>query len=296
MKALVIAETPSTQELLCAGARILADEVHLATIKGCPVTSIADYAYNIALPDDQPSENAFDTVLSLYGEIQPEVVLLESNPRLKIIGGRLAAQADTSVVSDVIAFEGEQAQSLYFGGLAVRTQTVNGPVRFFSTSGAPFTGLEASGTDQISEVAFVQPEQPITLLSSKQIPHEGADLNKARVVVGAGRGFAKEEDLGLARQLCLSVKGELACSRPLAENVKWMPRSLYLGVSGRQISPHVYLAVGISGQMQHMIGVANADIIVAINKDQNASIFRQADYAIVGDLYKVIPVLVEKLA
>ncbi|MEG0791658.1 MAG: FAD-binding protein, partial [Gordonibacter sp.] len=92
------------------------------------------------------------------------------------------------------------------------------------------------------------------------------------------------------------VRGETACSRPLAENEKWMAKSLYLGVSGRMISPKVYFALGISGQMQHMVGVHNADIIVAVNKDQNAPVFNQADYGIVGDLHEVLPALTAKLA
>ena len=105
--------------------------------------------------------------------------------------------------------------------------------------------------------------------------------------MGAGRGFAHEEDLELARSLASAVHGELACSRPLAENEKWLPKNTYLGVSGRMVSPKVYFAVGISGQMQHMIGV---------NKDQNAPVFAQADYGLVADLHEALPALVEKLS
>ena len=99
----------------------------------------------------------------------------------------------------------------------------------------------------------------------------------------------------MARDLAAKVGGELGCSRPLAENVDWMPRNLYIGVSGLNLAPKAYFALGISGQMQHMVGVTNAETIIAVNKDQNAPIFKQADYGIVGDLYKVIPALIEKL-
>ena len=93
----------------------------------------------------------------------------------------------------------------------------------------------------------------------------------------------------------LKVGAELGCSRPLAENVGWLPRNLYIGVSGLQLAPKAYIALGISGQMQHMVGVQGADTIIAVNKDQNAPIFKQCDYGIVGDIYKVLPALIEAL-
>ena len=99
----------------------------------------------------------------------------------------------------------------------------------------------------------------------------------------------------MARDLAAKVNGEVGCSRPLAENVTWMPRNLYIGVSGLQLAPKAYIALGISGQMQHMVGVTSADTVIAVNKDANAPIFKQCDYGIVGDIYKVIPALIEKL-
>ncbi len=123
----------------------------------------------------------------------------------------------------------------------------------------------------------------------------GADLTKVDVVVGAGRGFAEEDELQIARDLCEKVGGELGCSRPLAENVNWLPKNLYIGVSGLQLAPKAYIALGISGQMQHMVGVTGADTIIAVNKDANAPIFKQADYGIVGDIKTVVPALIEKL-
>ncbi len=88
---------------------------------------------------------------------------------------------------------------------------------------------------------------------------------------------------------------ELACSRPIAEGVKWLPTERYVGVSGATIKPDLYLAVGISGQIQHMVGVSGAKTIVAINKDKNAPIFGQADLGVIGDLYQVVPALIDAL-
>ena len=296
MKAFVIAEAADAQKELCAGARTLADEVVLVTIGDAPQTGVADKAYQIALPEGEPYENASDTVIALFDEVAPDMVLVEASPRLKIVGGRIAAHADTSLINDVTAFDGKTAESLYFGGLASMKRNPTGLVAVYSTNGAAFADLPASGTDEVEQREFVPAANPLKLRGKHEIVQEGADIGRAAIVVGAGRGFSKEEDLDLARSLASAVHGEVACSRPLAENEKWLPKSLYLGVSGRMISPKVYFAVGISGQMQHMIGVHGADTIIAINKDQNAPVFNQADYGLVGDLHEVLPKLVEKLS
>ena len=92
-----------------------------------------------------------------------------------------------------------------------------------------------------------------------------------------------------------ALGGELACSRPLAEGVDWLPKERYIGISGQHIAPDLYVAVGISGQLQHMVGVRDAKVIVAVNSDKAAPIFTQCDYGIVGDLYDVVPALTAAL-
>ncbi|MEA5020386.1 MAG: FAD-binding protein [Gordonibacter sp.] len=295
MKALVIADNTETQRELCAGARTFAETVLLAVIGTEPIRGVADIAYAIDLPESEAFENAYDTIEVLFDELSPDVVLTPSSPRMKIIGGRLAAHADTSIITDITSLSGDEAESMYFGGLATKRQKGVGPVRFYSSNGAAFCAEEATGTDVVETRVLVTPSHPLVIRATKPVSFEGGELGRASVVVGAGRGFAHEEDLQMARDLAHVVRGEMACSRPLAENEKWMAKSLYLGVSGRMISPKVYFAIGISGQMQHMIGVHNADVIVAINKDQNAPVFNQADYGIVGDLHEVLPALTAKL-
>ena len=271
MKAFVLAESTDAQRALCAGARTIADEVVLAVVKGAPLTGVADKAYDVELPEGQPVENAAAGVQAAYEAAQPDVVLVEPTPRNKILAGLLAAKLGTAVVSDVTAFDG------------------------YTVAGTAFAEAEATGSDDVEAIAYVAPEKALVLRGTKAVPREGADLTKCDVVVGAGRGFAEEADLQMARDLCAKVGAELGCSRPLAENVDWLPRNLYIGVSGLQLAPKAYIALGISGQMQHMVGVQGADTIIAVNKDQNAPIFKQCDYGIVGDIYKVLPALIEAL-
>ena len=170
-----------------------------------------------------------------------------------------------------------------------------GDVAIYTVGAGAFEGAEASGANAVEDVAWVAPATPVKLVSSKPIEKSGVDLNKADVVVAAGRGFAEESELDLARELCDKLGAGLACSRPLTEGVNWLPTELYVGVSGLMLSPKAYVACGISGQMQHMVGCNRAGTMFAINKDKNAPVFKQCDYGIVGDVKDVLPKLVAAL-
>lgn len=122
------------------------------------------------------------------------------------------------------------------------------------------------------------------------------ELDKARLVVSVGRGIGSQENIAIAKTLADAIGAEIACSRPVAENEKWMEHERYVGISNLMLKPELYLAVGISGQIQHMVGANGAQTIVAINKDKNAPIFQFADYGIVGDLFKILPALTQQLA
>ena len=209
---------------------------------------------------------------------------------MKTIAGKLAAHANASVITDVMSFE-NGAVSLYFGGVAERVQKAAGDVAIYTVGSGAFEGAEASGANAVEDVAWVAPATPVKLVSSKPIEKSGVDLNKADVVVAAGRGFAEESELDLARELCDKLGAGLACSRPLTEGVNWLPTELYVGVSGLMLSPKAYVACGISGQMQHMVGCNRAGTMFAINKDKNAPVFKQCDYGIVGDIKDVLPKL-----
>jgi electron transfer flavoprotein alpha subunit len=113
--------------------------------------------------------------------------------------------------------------------------------------------------------------------------------------VAVGRGFRKKEDLKLAEDLAAALKAELACTRGVAEDEHWLPIARYVGISGQTVKPDLYLAVGLSGQVQHMVGCRGSKVIVAINTDEHAPIFESADYGIVGDLYVVLPLLTAAL-
>jgi electron transfer flavoprotein alpha subunit len=121
------------------------------------------------------------------------------------------------------------------------------------------------------------------------------DITGAKKNVCVGRGLAKKEDIGIARELAQVLGGEVGCSRPVAEELQWLPEEVYLGISGKTVKPLLYLSLGVSGQVQHITGIRDSKVIFAINRDENAPIFDAADFGIVGDLYQVVPRLIEEL-
>ncbi len=296
MKAFVLAERTDAALELCAGARTIADEVVLVAVGSMEVpASCADTVAHIALPEGAPFDAAAATVIAAFDAMAPEVVLAEPTKHVKVVAGLLAAHAGCSVITDAIALEDGVASSMYFGGVAVRKAKAAGSVAMFTVGAGVFAGLEASGANAVEELAWVEPAHQVKLVSTKAIEKSGVDLFKADCVVAAGRGFAEEADLDLARALCDKLNAGLGCSRPLTEGVNWLPTELYIGVSGLMLSPKVYIAAGISGQMQHMVGCNRAGVMFAINKDKNAPIFKQCDYGLVGDVKTVLPALVAAL-
>lgn len=293
MKALVVAEHSDALTSLCAGARTLADEV-IAIAFGEVADNIADSVIKVEIPEGSPLDDAADTVIAAFDTVSPDVVLAESTRHLKTIIGKLAAAKNSSVITDAMSIEDGVASTMYFGGVGVRKLKAKG-LALYLLSPDMFADLEASGNNEALDVAWVAPVHPMKLISTTPIQKSDVDLSKADVVVGAGRGFAEEADLDLARALCDKISAGLGCSRPLTEGVDWLPTETYIGVSGLMLAPSVYLAAGISGQMQHMVGINRAGTVFAINKDKNAPIFKQCDYGIVGDIKTVIPALLEVL-
>src|SRR5699024_3751367 len=147
---------------------------------------------------------------------------------------------------------------------------------------------DASRTGETHTVEWQAPAVAITRTATQARQSNSVDLDKARLVVSVGRGIGSKENIALAEQLCKAIGAELACSRPVAENEKWMEHERYVGISNLMLKPELYLAVGISGQIQHMVGANGSQPIFAINNDKNAPIFRSENIALAEQLCKAI--------
>lgn len=246
-------------------------------------------------------EDYCDTVAKVVAEgPQPALVALPATVRGKAMAAKLGAKLGAGVINEVVGIEGGEAfPHLVFGGLAVSTEVVTTPTTIITVGGGVFAPAEpdASRTGEVVSAAFVAPAVGgIRRISTAARAVGDADLTRAKRVIGVGRGFAKKEDLALADALAKAIVAEVGCSRPIAEGEQWMERERYIGVSGVMLKPDFYMAVGISGQIQHMVGVNAADVIFAVNKDKKAPVFKYADFGIVGDLQKILPKLTASLS
>jgi electron transfer flavoprotein alpha subunit len=225
----------------------------------------------------------------------PGLVLASNRPSDRILLGAVAARVGAPAfvgATDVSpADAGLRVTREQFGGIAVQTLVASGPVALILNGGK---ALETPGAPApVEEV----PGSPlgIRVVASTTTPASHVDLGSARRIVAVGRGVKQQEDLALARRLAAALQAEVGCSRPLAEGLDWLPKDAYIGISGQQVAPDLYVAAGISGQLQHTVGVRDAKTIVVINTDENAPFFDMCDFGIVGDLYQVLPALAKAL-
>lgn len=229
------------------------------------------------------------------------LVILPATRRGKALAARLGARLQAGVINDaaeLVCEEGHPvATHMVYGGLAFGKEQITTAYAVVTLSSGVFAPAEenASLSGSASSLTFVEPANPIVCVSRSAKQGESVDLGKARLVVSIGRGIGNKENIAIAEAFSSAIGAELGCSRPVAENEKWMERERYVGISGIMLKPELYLALGISGQIQHMVGANGAQTIMAINKDKNAPIFQYADYGIVGDLLKIVPALTDAL-
>lgn len=295
MKALIIAEHADSAVELSAGARGFSENVTAVVVGKAQVPSgIADVAYHVSVPEGSVADDADATLVALAEEA--DVVLVEPTRRMKSISGKLAARFGTSVITDALSLKEGVAVSMYFGGVALLERKPIGDTAFYTVGAGVFDVSAANGSNEgAEELAWVAPAHPIVRLESQTIEKSGVDLTRSDTVVACGRGFSSKEDLQLAFDVAEKMGAGVGCTRPLAEGVDWFPSEAYIGVSGLMLAPKTYLALGISGQMQHMVGCNRADRLFAVNKDKNAPVFKQCDVGLVGDVKTVLPVLLEAL-
>ena len=142
----------------------------------------------------------------------------------------------------------------------------------------------------------MKPAEPKTqVLKIKDKISQMLRIEEADIIVSAGRGLKKKEDLKLIASLAKVLGGAVGCSRSVAADLKWLPEEHWVGLSGHKVKPKLYIAIGISGQVQHIAGIRDSKTIIAINNDPNAPIFKACDYGIVGDLYEIVPALTKAI-
>jgi electron transfer flavoprotein alpha subunit len=187
-------------------------------------------------------------------------------------------------------------RQIYGGKIDGRVSFRDAATALVTVRAAAFPVEEGTRSGSVSEPDVTVPDEPAIrrFVEYVEAAVGDVDITKSDVIVAVGRGIKEEENLALVEELAELLGGVVGCSRPVVD-AGWLPKDRQVGSSGKTVKPKLYLAVGISGQFQHMSGMKAAETIVAINKDPKAPIFSAADYGIVGDLFKIVPALKEKI-
>jgi electron transfer flavoprotein alpha subunit len=298
VRILIWSDRPSLVGELGGFASLLDGSPELATLAFGPdhARSDVDIVYSADEPGPDASR-AVDVLVAAVERFRPELVVvgatklgLETAPRLCERLGLAYAPWATAIAGD--ASVGFEAKTTAYAGAGIRTVR-SAPGALVATVapgvGSPIAHTRAGAVELIE--APTRPS-PITLVG-QQAKVKGARLEDARVVIDVGRGVREREDLALVEALAKPLSAAVACSRPVAADRDWFPE--WLGLSGAKIHPELCVTIGLSGAIQHVVGIRDARCIVAINNDEAAPIFAQSDVGVVADLYDFVPVLVQRL-
>ena len=267
---------------LVIGGESLAKE---AALKGC------DEVVAIAMEAGLPPEAYAEAVSTITANEMPQLLLANSSPQARILLGFAAGAIGAAFVDGVYRISiDNDLLSVYCevaDGIAKELRGSMGPVA------GVFVGHEVSWEGQVAPVRFVEAAAWDARIVNTEIS-EDTGLDTANRIVGVGMGV-RADAFESAKILAQKMGAEIACTLPVCDDRHWMPSSRVLGSSHNQSSPNVYLAIGVSGSPNHLSGVRDAKIKVAINKDPNAPIFKHADYGLVGDADEIIPELIRIL-
>ena len=236
---------------------------------------------------------------------KPDLVLFPHTYQVRDFAPKLAAMLGKGMVGDCIAFrkEGEKlvfVRQMFQGKTAVDVSFVGAPPWFASFQSGAFRAdsLEPhpSGKAKVTSAKVELKAEDIRTkpLELFKEAKSAVDLTQAPLIVAIGRGIKAPENIAQAEAVAKALGGEIAASRPICDE-GWLPMERQIGSSGQTVAPKLYLALGISGAIQHVVGMKGSRTIVAVNKDQNAPIFEIADYGIVGDIFEIMPALTEEL-
>ncbi len=285
-----------------------------AAVVGAGVADIANEVaakrvakvYDVESPKLEPyTPDGFVAALKqLVDKVQPKLVLMPHTYQVRDFAPKLTTTLNRTLISDCIGFRFEGGKlfftrQMFQGKFAADVSFVGEPPYFATFQNGAFRG------DKVESGASAAPVETLnveigdgTVRNKPEEPFKEAkqavDLTQADIIVAVGRGIKEQKNIDLAKQLAEVMGGEIAASRPICDS-GWLPMDRQVGSSGQTVSPKLYLALGISGAIQHVVGMKGARTIVAVNKDSEAPIFEIADVAVVGNLFEIVPPLIEEV-
>jgi electron transfer flavoprotein alpha subunit len=266
--------------------------------------SIKYGADKVYLVDDPALQHfqleAYVSVLhNLAINYRPEIILIGSTRNGKPLAARLATRLEAGCIPDCARLSVDEhgrlvGERIAYGGNAAAKIAFKTKPQIATIPARAFEKPEPKDRNGQLIKLDVKVEEPKTeVVETRPLETSSVRIEDADVIISCGRGLGKKEDKALLDELATVLSGQVGCSRPLAEDRKWFTE--WVGLSGHKVKPKLYIASGISGVIQHVAGIRDAKVIVAINKDESAPIFEVADYGVVGDLYEILPALKEAL-
>ncbi len=242
-----------------------------------------------------------DAMERVVRALDPQYIIMPHTYLVRDFAPKLAARFGKDVISDSIRASASDgavtfSRRIFLGKIDADVTTSDAPPVFATFQSGAYRGEQAErgAGAQVESMAVEVGDVRMQPEPAFQEVKQAVDLSKADVIVAIGRGIKSQENIALAEQLAQALGGDLAASRPICD-AGWLPIDRQIGSSGQTVAPKLYIALGISGAFQHLVGMKNATTIVAVNKDPEAPIFDIADYGIVGDLFEVVPVLTEEV-
>lgn len=243
-----------------------------------------------------------DALTAVVEQIKPEAVLIGGSKRGRELAPRLAARFGSACAADCITFDVDGSgrilsTRMVYGGAANIILAAKAKPLICSVRPKTFEKLQRDDSRRSDVIAVKAKvgEPRVKIVGTIRAEKGAVNLRSSPVIVTADRGVKKKEDLAIIEELAKTLGGVLGATRPLVEDLKWLPKERQVGLSGETVKPNLYIAVGVSGQIHHIVGMKDSRVIVAINTDEKAPIFQVCDYGIVGDLYQIVPELTRVL-
>ncbi len=298
----------ATLEALSYGSNIaqtLGTEMAAVVLGECADTSVlAKYGADKIMHNSNAALNNYSSRAYTNAMAQvaqgASVIIFSDNVSARGMAPRLSARLQAGLVSGAIALpdtsNGFKVKKSVFSGKAFAHVNVTTDKKIIALTPNAFGLIEnpKAGTVETFEVALDEKDTAIQILETNTVSGDTVPLPEAELVVSGGRGLKGPENWGIVEDLAATIGATLACSRPVADS-HWRPHHEHVGQTGGTIRPNLYIAIGISGAIQHLAGVNASKTIVVINKDPEAPFFKAADYGIVGDAFEVVPKLTEAL-
>ncbi len=303
---LVYSEQPQVAFELLSKARELAGPLSAVVLGSGKPEDFFAYGAQQVYAGDAPQLAGYnpDVIAEALAQIVnmsgATTILIGSTRRGKELTGRLAQKLACGAITDAIGLsqsDGSLAVQRYaFGGNTIATEVITTERRVIAIMPRTFEATKQPVSGQVVKVDLKLPEPRVKIVERKQKAAATANIESAETLVVVGKGFSKKEDLVLAQALAGAFKGEVGCTRSLSADLHWLGEERMVGISGKKCKPRLMISTGVSGQIQHTVGILGSKVIVAINKDKAAPIFKIADYGIVGDLYQVLPKLTSRVS